>query len=406
MHTAHALTDSQVAARRHLTILGATGSVGKSTLEIVALHPEQFAVFALTAHSNIDRLFEQCLRFEPVFAAVSDASLAAVLQTRLHLAGSKTHVLSGEAGFIEVAEHIACDTVVAAIVGAAGLAPTLAAARSGKRIVLANKEALVMAGALFMETVRTHHATLLPIDSEHNAIYQCLDHTHYFHPGIEKITLTASGGPFRTTPLALLEAVTPEQACAHPQWVMGRKISVDSATMMNKGLEVIEAHWLFGVPIERIEALIHPQSVIHAMVTYIDGSILAQMGRPDMRTPIAQALAYPQRVVSGVAPLDLVTLSGLHFEPVNLEQFPCLALAWQALRQGGSASTTLNAANEIAVAAFLDKKIPFTAIFSIVCDVLESAIPQAVDTLEAILEVDQHARVCARERIAQRSAVF
>ncbi len=400
MQTKCSATPLPCVSRQRLTILGATGSIGVSTLEVVARHPEQFEIFALTAHGNIERLFEQCLRFQPVLAVVCQAAAAADLQIRLQAAGVKTRVLWGAASLIEVVEHEACDTVVAAIVGAAGLAPTLCAARLGKRIVLANKEALVMAGALFMQTVRTHHATLLPIDSEHNAIYQCLDHTHYFHPGIEKIVLTASGGPFRNSTPASLETVTPEQACAHPNWVMGRKISVDSATMMNKGLEVIEAYWLFGVPIERIEVLIHPQSVIHSMVTYIDGSVLAQMGQPDMRTPIAQALAYPNRIVSGVAPLDLVAVGGLHFEHVDLDRFPCLALAWQALRQSGSASTVLNAANEIAVAAFLEKKIRFTAIASVVREVLDAASPQPVDTLEAILEVDRDARERAYAAVA------
>lgn len=389
-----------------LTLLGSTGSIGDSTLDVVARHPERYGVFALTAHRNGAKLAEQCLRFAPELAVVGDAATARQLEATLRAAGSRTRVAYGEAALVEAASADACDTVVAAIVGAAGLKPTLAAARAGKRILLANKEALVMSGALFMDAVRDHHATLLPVDSEHNAIFQCLPAAGAgdAHGGVTRIILTASGGPFRTREPASLEAVTPDEACAHPNWVMGRKISVDSATMMNKGLEVIEAHWLFGLPAERIDVLIHPQSVIHSMVSYADGSVLAQLGNPDMRTPIAHALAYPQRIASGVAPLDLAAISKLTFEAPDLARFPCLKLAFDALRQGGTASAILNAANEIAVDAFLTQRIGFMRIADVVARVLDEVPHAAVSSLEAVFEVDGLARAAAR-RAVERQAI-
>ena len=343
-----------------LAILGSTGSIGVSTLDVVARHPDRYQVVALTAARQDDVLLEQCLRFKPRYAVLLDGVAAARLTQHIAAAGLKTEVLSG----IEALQQVAClpeiDTVMAAIVGAAGLLPTLAAARAGKKILLANKETLVMAGQIFIDAVHQHGATLLPIDSEHNAIFQALPGGYAGNPqasGVSRILLTASGGPFRTTPLAELQHITPDQACAHPNWVMGRKISVDSATMMNKGLEVIEAHWLFNAPAEAIQIVVHPQSVIHSLVQYVDGSVLAQMGNPDMRTPIAYALAYPERIDAGVAPLDLIQIATLNFEAPDFQRFPCLALAYQALQAGGTAPALLNAANEVAVAAFLDRQI-------------------------------------------------
>jgi 1-deoxy-D-xylulose-5-phosphate reductoisomerase len=385
-----------------LTLLGSTGSIGDSTLDVVSRHPERFAVFALTAHRNAAKLVEQCLRFQPQCAVVGDADTARQVQTQLRAAGCRTEVAHGEAALVAAAAAPECDTVIAAIVGAAGLKPTLAAARAGKRILLANKEALVMSGALFMDAVRDHGATLLPVDSEHNAIFQCLPAVSgagEMHGGVTRIILTASGGPFRTREAATLAAVTPDEACAHPNWVMGRKISVDSATMMNKGLEVIEAHWLFGLPAERIDVLIHPQSVIHSMVSYADGSVLAQLGNPDMRTPIAHALAYPQRIDSGVAQLDLAAIATLTFEHPNEQRFPCLTLAFAALKQGGTASAALNAANEIAVDAFLEGRLGFMRIAEVVADVLEKIAPGDAGSLDEVLAVDAQARSMARARI-------
>jgi 1-deoxy-D-xylulose-5-phosphate reductoisomerase len=391
-----------------LTLLGSTGSIGDSTLDVVARHPQRFSIFALTAHRNGAKLAEQCLRFTPEWAVVGDAATAQQLETVLRAAGSRTQVAYGQAALLDAASAAQCDTVVAAIVGAAGLKPTLAAARAGKRILLANKEALVMSGALFMDAVRDHGATLLPVDSEHNAIFQCLpagaQTGPQAHGGVTKITLTASGGPFRTREPATLEAVTPDEACAHPNWVMGRKISVDSATMMNKGLEVIEAHWLFGLPAERIDVLIHPQSVIHSMVSYADGSVLAQLGRPDMRTPIAHALAFPGRIDSGVAPLDLVEIAKLTFEPPDYLRFPCLKLAFDALRQGGTASAVLNAANEIAVEAFLERRIGFMRIAAVVAGVLAKIPNTAAGSLDDVFEIDAQARRYAAEEIARLGA--
>lgn len=381
--------------QKRLTLLGSTGSIGDSTLDVVARHPERFSVYALTAHRNGDKLVEQCLRFAPEVAVVGDAETAARVEAKLRAAGSKTEVAWGPQALVDVSKSDGCDTVVAAIVGAAGLAPTLAAARAGKRILLANKEALVMSGAIFMDAVRDHHAVLLPVDSEHNAIFQCLPREAALHGGVSKIILTASGGPFRTREPATLANVTPEEACKHPNWVMGRKISVDSATMMNKGLEVIEAHWLFGLPGERIDVLIHPQSVIHSLVSYADGSVLAQLGNPDMRTPIAHALAFPERVDSGVAQLDLAEIATLSFEKPNYERFPCLALAMKALAEGGVASAALNAANEVAVDAFLARRISFMAIAQTVDAVLNALPNRRATSLDDVLDADAAARRAA-----------
>src|SRR5471030_3039893 len=334
---------------QRITILGATGSIGVSTLDVLARHPERYAVYALSAHSRVAELAAQCAQFRPARAVVGDADSARKLSALLRAQNIPTEVEYGEAA-------------LCAIASAAGLAPTLAAARAGKKVLLANKEALVMSGQLFIDAVHDNGAVLLPIDSEHNAVFQCLPHTYGRAPGasgVAKVMLTASGGPFRTRAVDTLDAVTPDQACKHPTWAMGRKISVDSATMMNKGLEVIEAHWLFGVPADLIDVVIHPQSVIHSMVSYIDGSVLAQLGNPDMRTPIAHALAYPERIASGVAQLDLTQVGTLQFERPDFERFPCLALAYTALRAGGTAPTLLNAANEVAVQAFLDLRIGF-----------------------------------------------
>lgn len=388
--------------KKRLTLLGSTGSIGDSTLDVVARHPERFTVHALTAHRNGDKLVAQCLRFRPDVAVVGDAETAARVKAQLRDAGCSTQVAYGPEALVQAAQSGQCDTVVAAIVGAAGLAPTLAAARAGKRILLANKEALVMSGAIFMDAVRDHGATLLPVDSEHNAIFQCLPRDLAEHGGVTKIILTASGGPFRTREPATLADVTPEEACKHPNWVMGRKISVDSATMMNKGLEVIEAHWLFGLTGDRIDVLIHPQSVIHSLVSYADGSVLAQLGNPDMRTPIAHALAFPDRVDSGVAQLDLAQIASLQFEKPDYERFPCLALAMQALGAGGVASAALNAANEVAVEAFLERRIGFTDIWRTVQAVLDDLSNYTPSGLDDVLGADADARRAARAFIEGR----
>jgi 1-deoxy-D-xylulose-5-phosphate reductoisomerase len=390
---------------RRLTLLGATGSIGDSTLDVVARHPDRFEVVALAAHSSAAKLRELCRRFRPRYAALRDDGAAHELRAMLRGDGVATEVLGGADALVAVASLPEADTVLAAIVGAAGLAPTLAAARAGKRLLLANKEALVMGGALFMDAVAEGGATLLPIDSEHNAIFQCLP-AHYrrnpVHEGVRRILLTASGGPFRTRPLAELADVTPEQACAHPNWSMGRKISVDSATMMNKGLEVIEAHFLFGAPPEAIEVVVHPQSVIHSLVEYVDGSVLAQLSHPDMRTPIAHALAYPERIDAGVATLDLARLASLAFEPPDFARFACLRLAYEALRCGGTAPAALNAANEVAVAAFLAGRIRFTDIAA-ACEAAVSRTPQRpLRTLDDAGEADAQARSHAAAWIAAR----
>jgi 1-deoxy-D-xylulose-5-phosphate reductoisomerase len=386
----------------HLTLLGSTGSIGTSTLDVVAQHPDKYRITALCARSQDDVLFEQCVRFNPRYAVLLDEAAAVRLTQRIAAAKLATEVLCGAEQMERVATLADVDAVMAAIVGAAGLKPTLAAAKAGKKILLANKETLVMAGAVFMDAVRASGATLLPIDSEHNAIFQSLPHDYcgdMAASGVEKILLTASGGPFRNTPLSELQNVTPEQACNHPNWSMGKKISVDSATLMNKGLEVIEAHWLFNAPADKIEVVVHPQSVIHSLVQYADGSVLAQLGNPDMRTPIAYALAYPERIASGVAPLDLFKVAKLDFMPPDFARFPCLALAYRALRAGGSAPAVLNAANEVAVAAFLERQIPFLAIPQLIADVLDALPVSEIKTLEDVLNADSCARAQAQMRV-------
>lgn len=385
-----------------VTILGATGSIGVSTLDVLSRHPDRYRVVALTANAQVDRLFEQCLAHRPRYAAMADPAAAERLAERLREAAPEIEVLAGEAGLETVAALPEVDFVMAAIVGAAGLRPSLAAASSGKRVLLANKEALVMSGQLFMDEVRRSGAELLPIDSEHNAIFQCMpgDFGRGLDAvGITRILLTASGGPFRNTPLEALERVTPEQAVAHPNWSMGRKISVDSATMMNKGLEVIEACWLFDTTTDHIQVVLHPQSVIHSMVAYVDGSVLAQMGNPDMRTPIAHALAWPHRIDSGVEPLDIFQVARLDFEPPDLSRFPCLRLAGEAMDAGGTCPAILNAANEVAVEAFLEGTIPFTAIHRVIEHALEQVPHGGADTLERVLDADAEARRAARSWI-------
>ncbi len=381
--------------RQRICILGATGSVGTSTLDVLARHPDRFEVFALTAHSRIDELFAQCLTWKPRYAAMPQAEQARTLREGLKAQGLKTEVLEGPQALCDLAAHPDVDAVMAAIVGAAGLPSCLAAARAGKRLLLANKEALVVGGALFMEAVRTGGATLLPIDSEHSAIFQCLPEDRgAWAARIDHILLTASGGPFRTRDPATLKDVTPDQACAHPNWVMGRKISVDSATMMNKALEVIEARWLFDLVPEQIRVVIHPQSIIHSMVVCRDNSVLAQLGTPDMRVPIAYGLSFPQRIESGASQLDFTALASLTFEPPNHALYPGLALAWQTLRARAGSTTVLNAANEIAVAAFLGGTIRFDQIHTVIEDALEAVIPETASSasIEALLALDSQAR--------------
>ena len=388
-----------MSAPRQVCILGSTGSIGESTLDVVARHPERFVVRSLSCGSRWEDLLQQCRRWQPRYAAVADAAAARSLRAALHADGLATEVLEGESGLEEIAADPGADTVMAAIVGAAGLAPTVAAARSGKRLLLANKESLVMAGRFFMSAVQEGGAELLPIDSEHNAIFQCLPggyRTGDTPASVRRLLLTASGGPFRSAPLESLDAVTPEQAVAHPNWVMGRKISVDSATMMNKGLEMIEACWLFGMPVDKVEVLIHPQSVIHSMVEYVDGSVLAQLGSPDMRVPIACAMAWPERIASGAAVLDLVTAANLAFEAPDLRRFPCLRLAMQAAGEGGSVPVALNAANEIAVAAFLEGRIGYMAIPRVIASVLEGHLFGEPESLEHVKAIDAEARRVAR----------
>ncbi|HRD34281.1 MAG TPA: 1-deoxy-D-xylulose-5-phosphate reductoisomerase [Rhodocyclaceae bacterium] len=390
---------------RNVTVLGATGSIGMSTLDVIGRHPDRYRVFALTARTQVDRLLSQCLLFAPRFAVVGDASAARGLSDALKARGCRTEVLHGVQALVEVARDPEVDAVMAAIVGAAGLLPTIAAAQAGKQVLLANKEALVLSGALFMDAVRTGGAQLLPIDSEHNAVFQCLPAGYggsLDRAGVRRILLTASGGPFRLAPLESLAAVTPDQACAHPNWVMGRKISVDSATMMNKGLELIEARWLFDAPPDRIDVVIHPQSVIHSMVEYVDGSVIAQLGNPDMRTPIAHALAFPERIDGGVASLDLFEISKLTFERPDLQRFPCLGLAYAALRQGGGAAAVMNAANEEAVAAFLAGRLAYTRIAEVISATLERADGLSVESIEAVIETDQRARAIAHTQIEAR----
>lgn len=364
-----------------LTILGSTGSIGESTLDVVSRHPEKFRVFALAGHRQVDKLAAQCKQFRPEYAVVGDAGHAAELEKKLKQEGIDTQVLYGAQALIDVASADEVSGVMCAIVGAAGLPSALAAAQKGKTIYLANKETLVVSGALFMETACQNGATVLPIDSEHNAIFQVLprDYTGRLNEhGINSIILTASGGPFLNTDLSTFDSITPEQAVKHPNWSMGRKISVDSASMMNKGLELIEAHWLFNCPPEKLEVVIHPQSVIHSMVRYRDGSVLAQLGNPDMRTPIAYCLGLPERIDSGVSELDFGALSALTFQKPDFDRFPCLKLAYQAMNAGGAAPCVLNAANEVAVAAFLDKRIKFTDIAQVVAHCLAQDFQTAV----------------------------
>lgn len=386
----------------NLTILGATGSIGVSALDVVARHPDRYKVVALSGHTRIELLAEQCHQFNPAYAVTGSATAAQQLTHLLSAGGSNTQVLYGADALAHIASLSEVDAVMAAIVGAAGLMPTLAAVSAGKRVLLANKEALVMAGDIFMAEVRQSGACLLPIDSEHNAIFQSMPagYAGDFSPaGISRILLTASGGPFRDIKIEALSSVTPAQAVAHPKWVMGRKISVDSATMMNKGLEVIEAHWLFNAPADRIEVVIHPQSVIHSLVEYADGSVLAQLGNPDMRTPIAHALAWPQRIDSGVQKLDLFAIGQLTFERPDLARFPCLGLAYQALRAGGNAPAVLNAANEVAVSAFLAGHLPFLKIAAVIAEALEVVPHSAVTTIDMVMAADHQGRVAAKRAL-------
>ena len=389
---------------QRVCVLGATGSVGAATLDVVAAHPDRFEVFALTAHRRLDDLFAQCVRFRPRYAAVASAEAARSLADRLHGANVATEVMSGAGALCELAAHPQADTVMAAIVGAAGLAPCLAAANAGKRLLLANKEALVVGGPLFVRAVANGGATLLPIDSEHSAIHQCLPLDRSTWPDrVARIVLTASGGPFRTRDPASLRDVTPDQACAHPNWVMGRKISVDSATMMNKALEVIEARWLFDLTPEQIRVVIHPQSIIHSMVVCRDNSVLAQLGTPDMRVPIAYGLSFPERIESGASQLDFTTLGGLSFEPADLCRYPGLGLAWDALRAPQGSTAVLNAANEVAVAAFLAGTIRFDQIHRVNADTIEAVRPdaQSCASLDALLELDLRSRRCAEQHVKE-----
>ena len=388
---------------RGLCVLGSTGSIGVSTLDVAGRHPDRYRVIALTANNNTDRLFEQCQRFNPRYAVMIDERPAAKLRQRLVDAGIKTEVLSGVKALEDVCVLPEVDSVMAAIVGAAGLLPTLAAAKAGKTVLLANKEALVMSGPLFMAAVRESGADLLPIDSEHNAIFQCMPAN--YHAGrqaaeVRRILLTASGGPFLRKGLHELHDVTPDEAVVHPNWVMGRKISVDSATMMNKGLELIEACLLFNTPPEKVEVVIHPQSVIHSMVDYVDGTVLAQMGNPDMRIPIAHAMAWPDRFDSGAEPLDLFSVKRLDFEAPDFDRFPCLQRAYDAVRAGGTMPAILNAANEIAVASFLDSQIRFTAIPEVIDHCMNQVSVRSADSIDQVLEADRLARDAAERYIA------
>ena len=383
----------------NLAVLGATGSIGASTLDVVAGHRERYAVLALTAHASADALLELCRVHRPKYAVLSGAAPSTALARRFK-EDAKAELLFGAAALEQVVGDPSCDAVMAGIVGAAGLASTLAAARAGKRVLLANKEALVMAGPLVMRTARDSGAKLLPVDSEHNAVFQCLSDVK----AVRRILLTASGGPFRALPLDKLGAVTPEQACAHPNWVMGRKISVDSATMMNKGLEVIEARWLFDVPAERIEVLIHPQSIVHSLVEYADGSVIAQLSHPDMRVPIANALAYPERIESGAQSLNLSSVKNLSFEKPDERRFPCLGLAYAALRAGGTAPAVLNAANEVAVAAFLAGQLRFTAIAEVIAETLEAVQFRPAEDLGTIMDADAQARRQTQTRVMAPAA--
>jgi 1-deoxy-D-xylulose-5-phosphate reductoisomerase len=376
---------------QRIAVLGSTGSIGFSTLDVLERHPDRFEVFALAARSNVTKLLEQCLTHRPRYAVVVEPDAAARLEVELRASGVATEVLVGEQALSDVASHADVDTIMAAIVGAAGLGSSLAAARAGKRILLANKEALVMSGALFMQAVRDGGAVLIPVDSEHNAIFQCMAGDRAAG-GVRRVLLTASGGPFLRTPRNVLSNVTPEQACAHPRWVMGRKISVDSATLLNKGLELIEACLLFGLPPSRVEVVVHPQSIVHSLVEYVDGSMLAQLGNPDMRTPIAHALGWPERLVSGVESLDILRTARLDFEAPDLERFPGLRLARSAAEAGGTAPAALNAANEVAVGAFLERRLAFLEITEVIERVLTRHRAASADSLQDVLEADAWAR--------------
>ena len=383
---------------QQVTILGATGTIGVNTLDVISQHLHRFEVFALTANQNVDVLFNQCQKFNPRYAVMLEEQAADQLSAKLKQAASATEVLSGMAALEFVSAHEKVDAVMAAIVGSAGLKPAIAAAKAGKRILLANKETLVMAGSIFMQAVEEGGATLLPIDSEHNAIFQVMPHekrASLNDSGVKKILLTASGGPFRKSSAEELKRVTVKQALNHPNWVMGPKITIDSATLMNKGLEVIEAHWLFNASAEQIEVVVHPQSVIHSMVEYVDGSVLAQLGNPDMRTPIAYALGYPERLQSGVSSLDLFKIGRLDFEAPDTNKFPCLRLAFDALKVGGNAAAIMNAANEVAVDAFIKEKIGFTDIPALIESVMESSQIKAVNDLEMLIVSDKEARIAA-----------
>ena len=389
---------------QYLTVLGSTGSIGTSTLDVVSRHPDKYRIAALTANTQVELLFRQCVQFQPAYAVLLDEAAATRLRAMLKDAGISTEVLCGVDALEKVSVLPEVDMVMAAIVGAAGLRPTLAAAKAGKKILLANKETLVTAGRVFMDAVKASGSPLLPIDSEHNAIFQALPGGYdgdMKKSGVRRILLTASGGPFRNTPLSELQNVTPDQACNHPNWSMGRKISVDSASMMNKGLEVIEAHWLFNAQADDIQVVVHPQSVIHSLVEYVDGSVIAQLGNPDMRTPIAYGLAYPERIESGVASLDLFKVATLNFAEPDFARFPCLALAFDALRAEGTAPAMLNAANEVAVAAFLDEKIPFLAIPRVIEAVLNELPVAAVGSLDDVTHADEIARRAALRHINQ-----
>ena len=386
-------------SRERVCILGSTGSIGENTLDVLARHPERYRVVALTAHRNIEKLAAQCLRFDAELAVIADPALAAPLRALLERHGARTHVKAGMDSVVAAADDSDADTVMAAIVGAAGLEPTFEAARSGRRILLANKESLVIAGEIFIDQARCSGAVVLPVDSEHNAIFQSLPpgfEDGLEAAGVEKIILTASGGPFLELPAGAFADVTPEQACAHPNWSMGRKISVDSATLMNKGLEVIEARWLFNARPEQIEVLVHPQSIVHSMVAYRDGSVIAQLGTPDMRTPIANVLAWPGRIEAGVDRLQLAQMNDLSFREPDLARFPCLALAFEAMRRGDSAPAVLNAANEIAVEYFLERRIGFDRIPDVVATVLERTAISPLTSLEDVMAADRAAREIAR----------
>lgn len=399
----------QQVSLQQVTVLGATGSIGVSTLDVLARHPERYSVFALTADRKWQILATQCLQHNPRYAVLNDPDSAQLLTQELRRQGCNTEVLLGVDALAQVAAHADVDVVMAAIVGAAGLLPTLAAVKAGKKVLLANKEALVMAGSLFTRAVVESKATLLPIDSEHNAIFQCLPNHRADYlaqglqsSGVRKILLTASGGPFRNIPLAEFKHVTPEQACAHPNWRMGQKISVDSATMLNKGLELIEACWLFNTRPEQVQVVIHPQSVIHSMVEYVDGSVLAQLGNPDMRTPIAHALAWPERIQSGVASLDIIATARLDFSAPDYDRFPCLRLAQQAAQRSATAPAILNAANEVAVAAFLQRRIRFDQISEVIAEVLHRQPVIEPDSLDLVIACDQTARELAQSVIATK----